>query len=37
MKLIKSIVRPNKVDEVKDALAQAEYLRHDRHRGPRPR
>ena len=27
MKLIKAIVRPNKVDEVKDALEQAEHRR----------
>ena len=37
MKLIKSIVRPNKVDEVKDALEKLEHLGDDGHRGPRPR
>ena len=37
MKLIKSIVRPNKVDEVKDALAKLNISGHDGHGGSRPR
>ena len=37
MKLIKAIIRPNKVDEVKDALERAQHRRDDRHRGSRPR
>jgi nitrogen regulatory protein PII len=34
MKLLKAIIRPNKVDDVKDA-GQIEPLRHDGHRGAR--
>ena len=37
MKLIKAIVRPNKVDDVKDALEKLSISGHDRHRGARPR
>ena len=37
MKLIKSIVRPNKVDEVQDALEKLNIGGHDRDRGARPR
>ena len=37
MQLIKSIVRPDKVDDVKDALARLGRVRHDRDRGARTR
>ncbi len=37
MKLIKAIVRPNKVDDIKDALGEAQHLGHDRDRGAGPR
>ena len=35
MKLITAIVKPFKVDDVKDALKEAGVARHDRHRGRR--
>ena len=34
MKLITAIIKPFKLDEVKDALKAAGVARHDRHRGP---
>ena len=37
MKLIKAIIRPNKVDELKDAFAKIQIARHDCHRSARPR
>ena len=37
MKLIKSIVRPHKVDDVREALEKAQYCRDDGHRRARAR
>ena len=37
MQLIKAIVRPDKVDVVKDALGALSISGNDRHRGARPR
>ena len=31
MKMVKAIVRPNKVDEVRDALEKLQLAWHDRH------